>query len=72
MSFTNASPTTFPTRAGEKGIGNNPLSFIAEGENGDGFALDMACSTVAYGKVSGFLSRWAKKWDFLNFFRKFF
>uniref|UniRef100_A0A914DI66 Malate dehydrogenase n=1 Tax=Acrobeloides nanus TaxID=290746 RepID=A0A914DI66_9BILA len=51
MSFTNASPTTFPTRAGEKGIGNNPLSFIAEGENGDGFALDMACSTVAYGKV---------------------
>lgn len=52
MAFTNASPTTFPTRSTEIAVGNNPISFIIEGENGDNFALDMANSTVALGKVS--------------------
>uniref|UniRef100_A0A914E2R3 Malate dehydrogenase n=1 Tax=Acrobeloides nanus TaxID=290746 RepID=A0A914E2R3_9BILA len=51
LAFTNASPTTFSPRSAELATGNNPLSFIAEGEHGDSFALDMANSTVALGKV---------------------
>uniref|UniRef100_A0A914C9V9 Malate dehydrogenase n=1 Tax=Acrobeloides nanus TaxID=290746 RepID=A0A914C9V9_9BILA len=51
LSFTNASPIIFPTRASEVSMGTNPISFIASAQNGDNFALDMATSTVAYGKV---------------------
>jgi LDH2 family malate/lactate/ureidoglycolate dehydrogenase len=63
MSFTNGGPSTFLTRSAELASGNNPLSFIAEGKNGDNFALDMANSTVALGKVS------LKKVRVENFFR---
>lgn len=51
MAFTNTSPCLFPTRSSKKALGSNPISFLAPGENGDSFALDMATSTVAYGKV---------------------
>jgi LDH2 family malate/lactate/ureidoglycolate dehydrogenase len=51
LSGTNASPIIFPTRSTQPSLGTNPLSFIASAENGDNFALDMATSTVALGKV---------------------
>lgn len=51
MSFTNASPIIFPTRSSEVSLGTNPISFMANAEKGDSFELDMATSTVAYGKV---------------------
>lgn len=51
MAFTNASPLVFPTRSIEIGLGTNPLSCVAQAKNGDEFALDMAMSTVALGKV---------------------
>uniref|UniRef100_A0A7E4WDW3 Malate dehydrogenase n=1 Tax=Panagrellus redivivus TaxID=6233 RepID=A0A7E4WDW3_PANRE len=51
MAFTNTSPCLFPTRSSEKALGSNPISFFAPATNGDGFNLDMATSTVAYGKI---------------------
>jgi LDH2 family malate/lactate/ureidoglycolate dehydrogenase len=51
MSFTNASPILFPTRSIDKMFGTNPIAFAAPGKDGDYFLLDMATSTVAYGKV---------------------
>lgn len=50
--MTNASPLVFPTRSSEIGLGTNPIAFVASAQNGDNFALDMANSTVALGKVS--------------------
>jgi LDH2 family malate/lactate/ureidoglycolate dehydrogenase len=32
-------------------FGTNPIAFAAPAKNGDYFLLDMATSTVAYGKV---------------------
>ena len=32
-------------------MGTNPISFIAPGNSGDNFALDMATTTVALGKI---------------------
>uniref|UniRef100_A0AC34FW10 Malate dehydrogenase n=1 Tax=Panagrolaimus sp. ES5 TaxID=591445 RepID=A0AC34FW10_9BILA len=51
FAFTNTSPTTFPTRSAQKALGTNPISIVAPAEGGDRFALDMATSTVAFGKV---------------------
>ncbi|UYV81014.1 hypothetical protein LAZ67_19002530 [Cordylochernes scorpioides] len=51
MAFTNASPTTAVTRCKEPVIGTNPLSFAAPAGHKDDFVLDMACSTVALGKL---------------------
>ena len=34
-------------------VGKNPLSVAAPGKDGDNFVLDMATSSVALGKVSG-------------------
>uniref|UniRef100_A0A0N5AUT6 Malate/L-lactate dehydrogenase n=1 Tax=Syphacia muris TaxID=451379 RepID=A0A0N5AUT6_9BILA len=51
MVFTNTSPCVFPTRSAEKCIGSNPICMAAPSEDGDSFFLDMAASTVAYGKV---------------------
>uniref|UniRef100_A0A914EBK7 Malate dehydrogenase n=1 Tax=Acrobeloides nanus TaxID=290746 RepID=A0A914EBK7_9BILA len=51
ISMTNASPLVFPTRSSEIGLGTNPIAFVASAQNGDNFALDMANSTVALGKV---------------------
>ncbi|XP_033646222.1 uncharacterized oxidoreductase YjmC-like isoform X2 [Asterias rubens] len=51
MSFTNTSPVVVPTRARKPLIGTNPISMAAPAERGDSFVLDMATSTVAFGKV---------------------
>ncbi|KAH7727737.1 Protein F36A2.3 [Aphelenchoides avenae] len=51
MSFTNTSPCVFPNRSSEMGIGSNPISLFAKADGTDEFALDMATSTVAFGKV---------------------
>lgn len=49
--MTNTSPLVFPNRGAQTAVGTNPISIIAEGKDGDKFALDMATSTVAIGKV---------------------
>jgi len=51
LSFTNTSPCVFPTRSSEQALGSNPISCVAPALHGDTFALDMATSTVAFGKV---------------------
>ncbi|KAI6240212.1 hypothetical protein M3Y99_00478400 [Aphelenchoides fujianensis] len=51
MSFTNTSPCVFPNRSAEQALGSNPISCVAPALDGDNFALDMATSTVAFGKV---------------------
>ncbi|GMT01242.1 hypothetical protein PENTCL1PPCAC_23416, partial [Pristionchus entomophagus] len=51
MAFTNTSPCVFPTRAAEKSLGSNPICMAAPAEGGDSFFLDMASTTVAYGKI---------------------
>ncbi|VDD88380.1 unnamed protein product [Enterobius vermicularis] len=50
MVFTNTSPCVFPTRSAEKTLGSNPICMAAPG-NSQPFFLDMAASTVAYGKI---------------------
>lgn len=60
MAFTNASPLVFPTRSIEIGLGTNPLSCVAQAKNGDEFALDMAMSTVALGKIEWAQTKGAK------------
>lgn len=55
MAFTNTSPCVFPTGSAEKGLGSNPICMAAPSTNGDSFFLDMASTTVAYGKVTNFL-----------------
>uniref|UniRef100_A0AC35GK14 Malate dehydrogenase n=1 Tax=Panagrolaimus sp. PS1159 TaxID=55785 RepID=A0AC35GK14_9BILA len=51
FAFTNTSPTTFPTRSSQKALGTNPISIVAPAKGNDRFALDMATSTVAFGKI---------------------
>ncbi|KAI1728874.1 malate/L-lactate dehydrogenase domain-containing protein [Ditylenchus destructor] len=52
MAFTNTSPLMFPNRSAQVGLGTNPISVVAPAERpGDSFALDMATTTVALGKV---------------------
>ncbi|XP_041472820.1 uncharacterized oxidoreductase YjmC-like [Lytechinus variegatus] len=51
LSFTNTSPCAFPTRSRQIITGSNPLACSAPAENGDSFDLDMATTTVAYGKA---------------------
>lgn len=51
MSFTNTSPLIYPTRSKERTFGTNPITLAAPGKNDDSFVLDMATSTVAFGKV---------------------
>jgi len=51
MSFTNTSPLSYPTRSKQRTFGTNPLTIAAPGKGGDSFVLDMATSTVAFGKV---------------------
>ncbi|XP_072034931.1 uncharacterized oxidoreductase YjmC-like [Amphiura filiformis] len=51
MAFTNTSPLVVPTRGRKRTMGTNPLSMCAPAANNDQFALDMATSTCAYGKV---------------------
>ncbi|VDL76994.1 unnamed protein product [Nippostrongylus brasiliensis] len=51
MAFTNTSPCVFPTNSSEKSLGSNPICLAAPAANGDSFFLDMASTTVAYGKI---------------------
>uniref|UniRef100_A0A0K0FDK1 Lactate dehydrogenase n=1 Tax=Strongyloides venezuelensis TaxID=75913 RepID=A0A0K0FDK1_STRVS len=52
MAFTNTSPCVYHSRAAEKGMGSNPISLAAPAsKDGDHFSLDMATTTVAYGKI---------------------
>ena len=51
MAFTNTSPCVFPTNSAEKALGSNPICMAAPAKHGDSFFLDMASTTVAYGKI---------------------
>uniref|UniRef100_A0AC35TR52 Malate/lactate/ureidoglycolate dehydrogenase, LDH2 family n=1 Tax=Rhabditophanes sp. KR3021 TaxID=114890 RepID=A0AC35TR52_9BILA len=51
MAFTNTSPCAFHCNASERAIGSNPISFAAPAKGSDKFSLDMATTTVAYGKI---------------------
>lgn len=51
MSFTNTSPLCFPTRSNTRSLGTNPITVAAPGKDNDNFVLDMATTTVAFGKV---------------------
>lgn len=51
MAFTNTSPLCYPTRGSKPTLGTNPIAFVAPGKDGDNFALDMATTTVALGKI---------------------
>jgi LDH2 family malate/lactate/ureidoglycolate dehydrogenase len=48
--MTNTSPLVFANRSAETALGTNPISVVANSKD-DGFALDMATSTVAIGKI---------------------
>ncbi len=50
MSFTNTSPLSYPTRSNKRTFGTNPIAFSAPAKH-DSFDLDMATTTVAFGKV---------------------
>lgn len=52
--MTNTSPLVFPTRAAKHALGTNPISLVAPALANDDFALDMATSAVALGKVRTF------------------
>ncbi len=51
LSFTNTSPLCYPTRSKTRTFGTNPLTIAARGKGNDSFVLDMATTTVAFGKV---------------------
>jgi LDH2 family malate/lactate/ureidoglycolate dehydrogenase len=51
LSFTNTSPLCYPTRSKTRTLGTNPISLAAPGKDNDSFVLDMATSSVAFGKV---------------------
>jgi LDH2 family malate/lactate/ureidoglycolate dehydrogenase len=50
--MTNTSPLSYPCRASQRTLGTNPISLAAPAKNeNDSFVLDMATTTVAFGKV---------------------
>ena len=49
--MTNTSPLVLGTRAKECTLGTNPIAFVAPTTTADNFALDMATTTVALGKI---------------------
>ncbi|XP_071837434.1 uncharacterized oxidoreductase YjmC-like isoform X2 [Apostichopus japonicus] len=51
MSMTNSSPITVPNRAKKQVFGTNPISLSAPSSDGQSFVLDMATSTVSFGKI---------------------
>ncbi|CAD5207417.1 unnamed protein product [Bursaphelenchus okinawaensis] len=51
FSGTNTSPLVFPNRASQHALGTNPLALVAGANGQDDFALDMATSAVALGKI---------------------
>src|SRR3546814_948234 len=52
MSATNAGPIQVPTFGREPRLGTNPISFAAPAKKNQPFWLDMATTTVAFGKVN--------------------
>ncbi|MBC5810549.1 MAG: Ldh family oxidoreductase [Candidatus Eremiobacteraeota bacterium] len=51
IASTNAGRLAAPTNGRELMLGTNPFAFAIPAENGDAFVLDMATTTVAYGKL---------------------
>ncbi|KAI6220186.1 hypothetical protein M3Y95_01058100 [Aphelenchoides besseyi] len=51
IAMTNTSPLVFPTRASQLAVGTNPIAIVAPANENDDFALDMATSAVALGKI---------------------
>lgn len=51
MCMTNTSPLQVPTRSKKTTLGTNPISVVAPAKDGDCFALDMATTTIALGKI---------------------
>uniref|UniRef100_A0A915CTR1 Malate dehydrogenase n=1 Tax=Ditylenchus dipsaci TaxID=166011 RepID=A0A915CTR1_9BILA len=58
MTFTNTSPCLFPANSSQMGLGSNPICVTANASTQlpninqkDSFCLDMATSTVAFGKI---------------------
>lgn len=49
--MTNSSPVTVPNRSNTKVFGTNPISLSAPTADGKPFVLDMATTTVSFGKV---------------------
>ena len=52
MAMTNASPILVPTFGREARLGTNPIAFAAPARRNNPFWLDMATTTVAFGKVN--------------------
>ena len=52
MAMTNAGPILVPTFGREARLGTNPLAFAAPARKNNPFWLDMATTTVAFGKVN--------------------
>lgn len=50
LAITNTSPLSYPTRANKRTFGTNPIAFSAPASHSS-FDLDMATTTVAFGKV---------------------
>ncbi|CAD6184452.1 unnamed protein product [Caenorhabditis auriculariae] len=61
MAFTNTSPCVFPTGSAEKSLGSNPVCVAAPAKDGDSLFLDMASTTVAYGKIEVVNKRGGKR-----------
>ncbi|XP_060565746.1 uncharacterized oxidoreductase YjmC-like, partial [Ruditapes philippinarum] len=51
MAFTNTGAGMAPTRAIQNALGTKPICIAAPAKDGDSFVLDMATTTVAFGKV---------------------
>ncbi|XP_045179161.2 uncharacterized oxidoreductase YjmC-like [Mercenaria mercenaria] len=52
MAFTNTGSSMAPSRARQNALGTNPICVAAPGNDGDCFVLDMATTTVAFGKIA--------------------
>lgn len=51
LAMTNASPLVMPTHGAEARLGTNPIAFAAPTGDGPPLVVDMATSTVAWGKI---------------------
>lgn len=57
VTTTTPTPSVIPTGGRDPRLGTNPIAFVAPGQQGKAFALDMATSTVSRGKL---LDRWRR------------
>lgn len=51
ITMCNTTPIAFPTRSSSRSLGSNPISLAAPGLESDSFVLDMATTTVSFGKL---------------------